>query len=175
MLYNILYNSALWKKLDTKSRNIRIMVLSSVLYVIILSFLYSKYVEDIEIINNYKAYIYYIMICDLIVYCGRMFIADEKKNKKKKKKHPLSLQYPMQMMFPNRLPASMNMVNLPRPQPIPNMNANMNLNIGKPAMQPCDDIPIPIYENQNQNNNNHQEVVETEEIPIYNSVNQQEC
>lgn len=99
MLYNSLYNSKLWKKLDSKSRNIRILILGTVFYVIAHSFIYSNYVEGVEIIANYRRFLYYLIALDLGLFGLRVYMGKNKNDKKKKNKKKGQF-----LMGPNYLP-----------------------------------------------------------------------
>lgn len=66
MLLFSLYKSKLWKDLDEGSRNIRIIIFAGILYIVIHSFLYSKYTKNINLIMNYRYLIYFLLLTDLL-------------------------------------------------------------------------------------------------------------
>ena len=113
MLYNSLYNSKLWKKLDSKSRNIRILILGTVFYVIAHSFIYSNYVEGIEIITNYRRFLYYLIALDLGLFGLRVYMGGSKNDKKKKnkKKGQFLMNIPQQNNLPPQIAQMMAMQN----------------------------------------------------------------
>jgi hypothetical protein len=61
----MIYKSSLWKKLDSKNRYFKVFILGTLFYIILSSFLYSKYVENNEIVQKYKKYVYYMMGIDV--------------------------------------------------------------------------------------------------------------
>lgn len=133
MFFNAIYRLSLWKDLDNKSRNIRILILGAVLYIIIHSFIYSNYVESIEIIEQYRDYLYYLIGIDLIFVGIQMFIGDDggisKKKKKKKtlkRKHSIKMNpYMLQNMKINQM-NQMNQMN--KMNQMNQMNQLNNLN-----------------------------------------------
>lgn len=67
MFYSIIYKSSLWSTIDPKSRVTRCIILSTIIYVIIHSFLYSYYGDDSEFISQYREFIYYIIAFDMFM------------------------------------------------------------------------------------------------------------
>ena len=65
MFVSILYKSPFWDKLPLKNRIIKIIGIGVLLYVIIHSLLYSKYFNN-STFTNYRKYIYYIVVLDII-------------------------------------------------------------------------------------------------------------
>ena len=86
MFFYAVYKLPIWKDIDSKSRNIRLIILGAIFYVIAHSFLYSKYVKDITSVENYRKYIYYLIIADLAMV-GLLLATSKKDNKRKKKKN----------------------------------------------------------------------------------------
>jgi len=132
MFFNTVYKLSLWKNIDSKSRNIRLLILGATFYIILHSFLYSKYVEDIELIENNKKYLYYLMVTDLASVGLLMFMNDSKKPKKGKSKNKQSKKNNKQLL-PNIIPFNMNRnmngnMNKNRQMPKQNMNMDMNIN-----------------------------------------------
>jgi len=80
MFFYALHKSSLWKKISKKNRNIRIFITGSIIYIIIHSYLYSKYINEYKFINNYRKYIYFLILVDLIL----TFIGLKTNNKKRK-------------------------------------------------------------------------------------------
>ncbi|QKF93702.1 hypothetical protein QKU48_gp0244 [Fadolivirus algeromassiliense] len=190
MFFNIIYKSPIWKSIDTKSRNMRILVMGSIFYVIVHSFIYSKYVESIEFVENYRKYLYYLMVIDLASTGLLMFLSDDKKQKKSKnmKKNNQKKQHKM------NLPFQLSPQYQPSLQPLSKINNNPIQALHKPVnkqftvnnVQKVEDnesIQLPIYKKQNQQPikvdnddyeipvyNHHEEINESqisEQIPIY--------
>lgn len=91
MFINTVYRLPIWYDIDTKSRNIRILILGIILYIITHSFIYSKYVDNYQMVLNYRNYIYYLIALDLTIVGFLMFTNKKIKkniniNKKKLKK-----------------------------------------------------------------------------------------
>ena len=85
MFFNAIYRLSLWKDLDNKSRNIRLLVLGAILYIIVHSFVYSNYVKSIEIVQQYRTYLYHLIGMDLVLVSAQMFMESDKVSKKNKK------------------------------------------------------------------------------------------
>jgi hypothetical protein len=169
MLYLILYKSELWKKIDNKSRCIRIFVLASIIYILIHSLIYSKYVENYDTFTEYKKYIYYMILIDLTLTLIYIY-ATCKQNNKKKIKNKRNMRYirynPYQV---NMLPR----MNRPMPfnQNIFNQN-KLNKNIpvkdnsetvtSPKIVKPITIAEIPVYKGKND--------TKDPEIPIYKSI-----
>lgn len=88
MFYNLVYKLPIWIDIDSKSRNIRLIVLGTILYILIHSFIYSNYVNNYEFILDNRKYLYYLIAFDLtiittLIYFG--FGTVKQKNKKLKK------------------------------------------------------------------------------------------
>lgn len=187
MFFNAVYKLPIWKNIDNKSRNIRLLVLGAVFYVIVHSFLYSKYVENIELIENNKKYLYYLMIIDLGSVGLLMFMNDSKKIKKKKTQKKQRII--KRKILPPIMPFGMENVKLShkniKQNPIgvtkpinhrPTIKSNQNIDndsiklpiySSKNKKLDNDDCDIPIYDHHNEINAND------EEIPIYNNQNKQ--
>jgi hypothetical protein len=182
MFFNIIYRSPIWQNLEANTRNIRILILGSIFYIIIHSFIYSRYVNAYQMVLNYRKYIYYLIMCDLAIVGLMIFLFTDsqqnkkekqlikKKNKKKKKKNPMNLMNHMRQfpIMPTNLP-----INLFPPFQQPTFN--------KPFLKPIinesehnnpenkfEDIELPIYQSSNNNpiNTNKPEILDTE-LPIY--------
>lgn len=67
MFFNIIHNSPFWLKLDKGKRYTRIMVAGMICYVLLHSFLYSKYAETKEKLVYYRNYLYYVFALDFFV------------------------------------------------------------------------------------------------------------
>lgn len=84
MFFYTIYKSEIWKDLEVKDRNLRILIFGSFFYVIVHSYIFSKYVEN----NQYKKYFYYVPITDLLLTLidlfnkGKEFPSKKTKNRK---------------------------------------------------------------------------------------------
>lgn len=94
MLLFSLYKSKLWTDLDEDSRNIRIIVLAGTLYIILHSYLYSKYTKNINLITNYRYLIYFLLLTDLLITWIDKLTTKEKKIKIKRPDNPLVAYLP---------------------------------------------------------------------------------
>jgi len=99
MFFYAIYKSPLWKNLSPKNRNIRVFMAGALLYVIFHSFLYSNYVNNIQTVNKYKKYIYYVIATDILV---TVFITS--RSTQKKFLRPIQYPYPQQYMQPLEYP-----------------------------------------------------------------------
>lgn len=63
----------------------RLFVIAIVLYIILHSYLYSKYVENVEFIVNYRHCIIYLFVIDMICTLTAIYFPNKKIKKKKKK------------------------------------------------------------------------------------------
>jgi len=147
MFFNTVYKLPIWKNLDKKSRNIRFLIFGSILYIIVHSFINSNYVNDIEIIQNYKHYLYYLILTDLCVVSMRMALSDDNLPKKKKQK---------------KIQKNKNLLQF-NPQYLALLKQQSDLlkqqqNPPKQQIQP--DIDIPIYGQQ-------PDIISNDTIPIY--------
>jgi len=158
MIINSIYSSSIWKKLsktDNKSRNFRIMLIGIIIYLIIHSFIYSKYTDNNKVITNYRHYMYYIIGFDLLLFYIIAMNQSNKKKKKKKKRFNKKIQKKFFIPNPMQIKPIQNIPNLdiisndiPTYKPTDNINININKN---------DDDDIPIYDNMTT-------------IPIYNNM-----
>src|SRR3972149_4626632 len=88
MFLYLLNNSPIWTDLDKKSRYLRLFITATVIYIVINSFLNSKYVDNIEFLINNKKYLYYLIFFDIAatllkIYFGKNSDKIEKKIKNK--------------------------------------------------------------------------------------------
>lgn len=186
MFFNAVYRLSIWEDLDNKSRNIRLLVLGAILYIIVHSFIYSNYVQSIDIIQKYRNYLYYLIGIDLSLVGVLMFTENTKNSNKKKKLKKRKLMYQMQQQPMQPLPQQpiqqqpmQPMQPLPqRPmqqmqptqqpiQPLPQQqNIKMNQNLQQMQLQQLQQMKQQ-YQKQNQQQipNDTNSV----EIPIYNS------
>ncbi len=154
MIFNAIYRLPIWKTLDTNSRNIRVLVLGLILYIIIYTIMYTKYVDEIEIIKNYRQYLYYIVSIDLVITSAFIFSNDKPNNKKSKKtKKKVKKNIPNQQQILQQIPHNIPN-NIPKniPQQIPhNIPNNTSNNIPNNTNEPIDNnsIDIPIYQSAN--------------------------
>lgn len=102
MFFNGVYRLPIWKNIDTKSRNIRMLILGAILYIVVHSFISSKYVENISFIVDNKHYLYYLAAFDLAIVGIMMFMHTDKKkvngNKLTKKQLQFNLKMHQQQM-----------------------------------------------------------------------------
>lgn len=169
MFFNAVYKLPIWKNIDSKSRNIRLLILGATFYIILHSFLYSKYVEDIELIENNKKYLYYLMVVDLASVGLLMFMNDSKQPKKGKSKNKQSKKnnkQPIPHMIPFNMNKNMN------PNMNANMNPNMNVNMNKKNQIPNQNINKQMVNqtlNSDRNIHNSQTINDNDSIklPIY--------
>ena len=106
MLLYGLYISPLWKKLDQKSRAIRILLLGTVIYVVLYSILYSKISNILSTLTSYRKYLYFIATTDFILTFSNFYknynFIDKKKKKKKKNKKPHYYEYLARYKIPQQ-------------------------------------------------------------------------
>lgn len=85
MFYNLIYRSPLWLTNKKANRNIKVLVLGSILYISMYAFLQTKY-SNISFLENYKKYIYHIFVSDLSTVSVQMYFQNTNtKNKRKTK------------------------------------------------------------------------------------------
>lgn len=162
MFFYITYKSPFWKNLESRSRNIRIIMIGMGFYILFYSCLYSKYADNNIFILKYRRLIYFIFVFDIILILLTYYFSKEKMNKKR-----------IKHLFPNII------YNRPYYQSLNQETANANkinkINKIKNINQLVQDKPetkleIPIYQSRNIqiyhsnniNNNNH-----INDIPIY--------
>ncbi len=85
MIFFILYKLPIWKNLDNKSRNIRIIIVGIILYIILQSYLYSNYGSNNKYLSEYRSKLYYIIGLDISI-TGVNMINNYYKDKKKQNK-----------------------------------------------------------------------------------------
>lgn len=61
------YKSKLWNDLDPGSRNLRIFILAGIVYIVLHSYLYSSYTNNMNFILNQRYLIYFLLITDLLL------------------------------------------------------------------------------------------------------------
>lgn len=67
LLYKSLYNSKLLRNKDNATKKFIICIVGSVGYVLAYSYLFSKYVDGIEIVEKYRKMLFLFMIIDLVL------------------------------------------------------------------------------------------------------------
>ena len=97
MFYYILFRSSLWKSLEDKNRNIRIALLGSTFYIILHSYVYSKYVDSTDFVKKYRNFIYLIIFVD-IAFTVITLKKNYNKKKEKKNKNKINQLLLQQMM-----------------------------------------------------------------------------
>ncbi len=103
MFFSLIYKSSLWNKHEPKARLLRVFISGVVLYILLHSYLYSRYTDGSELIQKYRKYIFYIGGVDAASILSLYYseTKNKKKNKKKNKRHPKQLPYQMHpMMLP---------------------------------------------------------------------------
>lgn len=187
MFYNVVYRLPIWTNIDSKSRNLRLIVLGTILYIIVHSFIYSKYVDDYKIILENRKFLYYLIAIDLSIVVILMFlnfsISDNKKKNEKnkgknKRKNNKRLSFngngfmPNMKMFPNLVNPIFyqdnSNSNLKEKENINNIKTNQTNNIIKNQN---------VIENKNQQTRETLETQKTQKtldiesikLPIYNS------
>lgn len=145
MFYNVAYRFPIWNDLDDKSRNARILVLGTILYIIVYSFIYSKYTDDIEIIQKYRSYLYYILAIDLIIIALLMFTKKPKKKKNKKKNQKLidyNMKYQLmkQQLMQQKIKQNVNQPSQPKQPNLNDINIEIPIYNGMQIQE--DDIPV---------------------------------
>lgn len=147
MFYNIVYQLPLWNNMEPKSKNIRVLIYGTILYIVIYSLLYSKYVEDYETIDAYKHWIFYLAALDSAIIIYRMYCNQSKT----KKKQLNSKQHQMNQM--NQMYQLYNLMNMAQRPPIPMrrpQSSEDKKSIDIPLYESVkkeskDDLNIPIY------------------------------
>lgn len=91
MFFLLFYKKNFWKKLDEKSRNMRIFIAGAAWYIILHSYLNSKYIGSNSIFYNCTKYLYILLLLDLSVV-GVLFFGFNKNKKKKRGKKVMQRQ-----------------------------------------------------------------------------------
>ena len=158
MLYNLLYRSPLWSKLDNSDRNIRILVLGTILYVVAYFASNSQYLSQVSILEKYKKYLLYLAAADFATTSAQMFFSEpSKKNNKKNKKKQIKKK-PVRMMPPYQLP------NVLKEELYQNKKQNQNQNLDNNSS-----VKLPVYNSKKQ-----EEIIDDIQIPVYQSIFEQQ-
>lgn len=198
MFLYALYKSPLFHDTAPRDRLLRIFVVATVVYIVIHSYLNSTYVSEDGFLSNYRHYLYYLLIVDLIGTLITYFLAGTQpaKDKKIKKSLPRPANYPPYMLPPptvrRLVPRSSNQPSGPiqtmakrpvqtppkSPQQVQASNQPVKKEepkkVEKPAVKKdifisqSDDSSIPVYQAHNQAQNNSNNQ-EDYSMPIYQS------
>jgi hypothetical protein len=163
MIYNTIFNL-------TEHNNFKTLAIGTALYVVIHSFIYSKYTEGSEIVQNYRKYLYFIFLLDLILLITRIKMLTtepiKKKNgngkgKGKKVGNPLRRTegYPMQFSYP---PIPIPAPPVPPPTEPPACPLPPRPFQAVITPQPDDDFNFPIYTGTHE-----QSQKDDQSIPLY--------
>jgi hypothetical protein len=162
MFFNSIYSFPIWKKLDPKNRMIRLFIIALILYIILYAYLYSKFTQNIQIVNNYRQYLFYLAAIDLVVFMRNIFnMKSNKKKNKRKGRIPRPLIMPMVRIPPVMNNLQRNKSNVTQPN-IPD-NQSIKLPIygeNNKKVSDVESIKIPVYKPKNDNDNDP-------DIPVY--------
>lgn len=92
-----LYKSPLFNSLEPRDRLLRIMVGAVILYILLRSYLYSGYAEGHQWLCNWRHYVYYVILLDLVATSLFYLFGGNSKPKIKKAKRK-NLPFPPYMM-----------------------------------------------------------------------------
>ena len=160
MFFNTVYSLPIWQNLKLKNRMIRLFIIGAILYIISYSYLYSGYVKDSQLINNYKHYLFYIIGADLVIFSRLLLAGNKKKQKRKNNRRKHMFPYINRQLTQNVL--------APKLSTIPTTAKNKLKKIAKTEKQSdVKSIKLPVY-GQNENNKDNESI----KIPIYESDNQ---
>ncbi len=162
MLISILYRSGLWKKLDIKSRAMRIIILGIAVYIFLHSYINSKWGSGNELLQRYKKWLYYGAGMDLALTIILIRKSKQPINTKTELQQQIlqqlqlsALQQPqMQSQLPQQLPQQMqSQLQMPQqmPQQLPQPDNDSSPSIQIPVYQK--EVEIPIYESKNTTKN----------------------
>ena len=163
MLINAVYRLPIWYDIDIKSRNVRILIFGIILYIIVHSFIYSKYVENNELVLRYRNYLYYLIGADLVIIGLLMLTKKTNKEKNKKIKNLNKFRMPYNIYYPqHRLNVPIkNTISVKNKNEIIKKSEIQNLNENKVD----EDINLPIYNSQ-KDQDPILNIIESE-IPVY--------
>lgn len=96
MFFNLLNRSSLYKDADIKSRTVKIFVISMILYILLHSYLYSSYVDNMDNVIKYRHILFYIIFLDIFLTSINIYFPKKQKKTKKNKKNSDDMQvYPI--------------------------------------------------------------------------------
>lgn len=198
MFLYALYKSPLFHDTAPRDRLLRIFVVATVVYIVIHSYLNSTYVSEDGFLSNYRHYLYYLLIVDLIGTLINYFLGSSQpvKDKKMKRGPPRQANYPPYMLPPptvrRLVPRSSNQPTGPvptmmkRPVQTPPISPQQVRAPNQPVkkeepkkvektavkkdifISQSDDSSIPVYQAHNQAQNNSNNR-EDYSMPIYQS------
>ena len=59
MIFNAIYRIPIWNNLNKQDRALRLFIVGMVLYIVLYFYLNSSYSDNLQLIKEYKDYIYY--------------------------------------------------------------------------------------------------------------------
>lgn len=147
MIFNAIYRLPIWNNLNKQDRSLRLFIVGMVLYIVLYFYLNSSYSDNLQMIKDYKDYIYYLISLDIILFVYTFYSDDSSKKKKKKK----GLKRPNNRFLIPQRPLFIPQQSGPtRPTgqtgPVPQEDES----VGIPLYEPNDDhesIDLPIYKN----------------------------
>lgn len=149
MIFNAIYRIPIWNNLNKQDRALRLFIVGMVLYIVLYFYLNSSYSDNLQLIKEYKDYIYYLISLDILLFVYTYYTDDSVKRKKKHR----GMRKPI-----NRL-------HMPPPPPffIPQHNGptGPSAPTGLMMQQPQEDesVGIPLYEPKDEH--------ESINLPIY--------
>jgi hypothetical protein len=192
VLYS-LYKMPLFTDMAPKDRYLRIFVISTVIYIIVHSFLYSSYLNNDGFAARYRHYCYYLIMLDLLLTTAVYLFSGDKPVQKKIKKiqqapkyppYAMQVQQPSQLMMRSAMPPQAVPINTVQKASSPmtttgSPSASMVLaktgTVVKPITKTnvfvtqADDSSIPLYSGNIKNKLVKEEVVDDISLPIYQS------
>ena len=174
-LYSI-YKSPFWQNLSQNARMLRVTVAGLILYIIICSYLYSKFGEK-DLIVNYRRYVFYLMGVDIAVTFAEHYVVGTKPKKIKKKKDKGRLlirpkNYPFVPQIPlNNPPMRQRQQQPPQQNLAPLEDVSIQVYNSDQLIDMKDDTSLPVYQHQDETSlplydPKPTEPVE-EDIPVY--------
>ncbi len=138
MFFYIIHKLPVWTKMKLKNRNARVFLMGIIWYVILHSFLYSKYFNDGGTMRNYRKYIYYVLIIDIIITSVSITVPSLMKKKHRKRKY-----IKWNKALPNKRLLQYNYQNPQLQQDIEgDQFNNQDIGLGEPVQQSNNLIPV---------------------------------
>jgi predicted MPP superfamily phosphohydrolase len=162
MFFSFIYKSPLWSDQDNKSRLLRVIACGVICYVVIHSYIFSKFVESNELVFKYRNYVFHLAGIDLMSMLAFHFkeVSKKKKNnkalrEKNKKMHLLQYTNPnFKNNFKAPLPQYQNYDNDDKVNNEYNGNNNVNkLSDLFITQDTLSNDSIPVYKPSDENHN----------------------